>query len=312
MSWITVLLNKPNLIISLDEKTIRIDQKNHGFKRIPLKMIDKVIVEGKPLISSDVWRALTEYNIPAVIMPVRGKGPSVYLSAGLSSKGIINRMHQHKAIQNKKTSLSIARWLLRKKLEGHISLVQMLSAEKTVEFCNQMKCYIEKLYEADSQNNLMGYEGAAAILYFKTLAQLIDKKWKFSGRNKRPPRDPVNALLSLGYVIACSEIHSIIQKKGLDPATGFLHATQMGRDSMILDILEAIRPSVDYFVLQLLSQLTLNDFRTSVKDGCRLTKTGRQVFYSNWGAWQQSGEFMPIKSSTKAILENLISLFPES
>ena len=91
MSYITVFLDQSNVIVSLDEKTIRIDQKDRDFKRIPLQMIDKVIIEGKPLVSSDVWRAFEEYNIPAVIMPVRGKGRTVYLSAGMNSKGIIDR-----------------------------------------------------------------------------------------------------------------------------------------------------------------------------------------------------------------------------
>ena len=309
MSFITVLLDQPNLIVSLDDKTIRLDQKNCEFKRIPLKMIDKVIVEGKPLISSDVWRAFAEYNIPAVIMPARGKGQVVYLSAGMTSKGIMDRIKQHQAVQNEKILLSINRWILKKKFEGQISIIQMFSFYEPVDFCKQMNKYLNELYNANSRSSLMGYEGAAANLYFKELNKIIDPKWNFSGRNRRPPKDPVNALLSLGYVIACSEIHSVIQKKGLDPALGFLHATQIDRDSLVLDVIEAIRPSVDFFVLQLLNKLTLKDFSNSQKDGCRLTKTGRKLFYSNWAIWQNSDEFMSIKSSTIEILENIITFF---
>ena len=222
-----------------------------------------------------------------------------------------DRIKQHKAFHDKKLSLIIARWLLKKKFEGHISIIQIFSNSEPFEFCKQMNKYINKLYSADSQNSLMGYEGADANLYFKELSQLINDKWKFSGRNRRPPKDPVNSLLSLGYVLACSEINSIIQKKGLDPALGFLHAIQAGRDSFVIDILEAIRPSIDFFVLQLLNKLTVNDFSNSQKDGCRLTKTGRKLFYSKWATWQQSDEFMSIKSYTIEILDNIISFFPQ-
>jgi CRISPR-associated protein Cas1 len=98
----------------------------------------------------------------------------------------------------------------------------------------------------------MGQEGAAAIAYFQGLAQIIAPRWGFCGRNRGPPRDPVNALLSLCYTLAAQTILRTLQRKGFDPALGFLHPPEAGRHSLVLDALEPIRPEIDRFVLQLL------------------------------------------------------------
>ena len=90
--------------------------------------------------------------------------------------------------------------------------------------------------------------------------------------------------MSLGYVLAGSIVRQEILKEGLDPCIGFLHAIQSGRESFVLDILEPIRPMVDSFVLDLTQgPLSPERFSNSKKDGCRLDKEGRKVFFQWWG-----------------------------
>jgi len=313
MSCITVYLKDPKIIVTLEDDTIRLDKENCPFKRIPLRMIERVVVEGKPLISSDVWRALVKFNIPAVIIPIRGKGDVVYLDNGLNSKGITERIAQHKAYNNYSCLIKIARWLLDEKLKGQISVIQMLNYDKLEIFIRQMNEYRNKIKYENDHGSLMGYEGAAASYYFQALAELIDDKWNFNGRNRRPPKDPVNALMSLGYVMAGSEVRGILQKKGLDPAIGFLHAAKPYRDNFVLDIIEPVRPVVDKFILNLINNnFTVKDFSFSSKDGCRLNRIGRGIFYSKWSDWQHSDEYTPLKSYIKDIITTILSFFPSS
>jgi len=115
-----------------------------------------------------------------------------------------------------------------------------------------------------------------------------------SGRNRRPPKDPVNALLSLTYTIAMSEMRRAVHQRGLDPCVGFLHSPASGREAMTIDMLELLRPGADAFVLGLLggNRLTLDHFSASDKNGCRLTKEGRGVYYEAWADYRN---FWPLR-----------------
>ncbi len=88
----------------------------------------------------------------------------------------------------------------------------------------------------------------------------------------------------MSYVIAGGEIRREVQIRGLDPAVGFFHALESGRDNMVLDVLEPVRPVVDLFVLDVLEKLSPKDFTTSPEDGCRMLKAARRTFYEAWAA----------------------------
>jgi len=311
MSYLTVLLNHPKIIVTLEDETIRIDSPDKPFRRVPLKMIGHVIIEGKPLVACDVFRALTRYNIPTEILPVRGKGEIAYIGSGIASKGISSRIQQHFAYQNKFCALDIARWLVDLKIGGQQDNILQISNGTAIQLTEQMNTFRKKAKLADSRNSLMGFEGNAASIYFKTLGGLIPERWKFKGRNRRPPRDPVNALLSLGYVLATTEIRRIIQTRGLDPALGFLHVPLPERESLVLDILEPIRPVIDRFVISLIfHQFSLNHFSYSTKDGCRLNKQGRSIFYGSWADWRVSESQELLKTSINHIIKKLMQFFP--
>ena len=314
MSDLTVILDRKELIVRMESKSIRVDRPGGHPERIPLGMIARVILIGSPMVSCDVWRALAEQNIPAILLPSRGGGISAHMGAGLSAT-ITTRIAQHAAAQDDKCSLSIGQWLLDKKLQAQEAVVKKLgNGEPELEsICAQIKSCREGLLKADGRNSLMGHEGAAASAYFTAFAKILPEKWNFCGRNRRPPRDPVNALLSLSYVMTGAEVRRAILQRGLDPALGFLHAPQSGRESLVLDILEPLRPKMDRFILQLLdSSLNLKHFTINNQDGCLLNKKGRSVFFKAWAQWQEPAE--EDKRSLKSMAENfvreLIAFFP--
>ena len=234
------------------------------------------------------------------------------MGAGLSAT-ITTRISQHLAAQDDKCSLSIGQWLLDKKLVAQEGVVRNGNSELE-SICTQIKSCRERLQKADGRNSLMGHEGAAASAYFTAFAKILPEKWNFHGRNRRPPRDPVNALLSLSYVMTGGEVRRAVLQRSLDPALGFLHVPQSGRESLVLDILEPLRPEVDRFVLQLLdSSLNLKHFTTNDQDGCLLNKKGRNIFFRAWVKWQEPCE--EDKKSLKSMAENfvrdLIAFFPD-
>ncbi len=305
MSELTLILDRRELAVGIENKTIRIDRPDSRPERVPLNMIERVIIYGSPMVSCKVWRALAEKNIPAVLLPARGNGSAAYLGTGLAPS-FSNRINQYKTFHDQAKSLKIARWLITQKISGQESIINQLAVDNPAK--NRL-CELKiRLKKAVNRESIMGYEGVAAATYFKIWRKALPDKWKFSGRNRMPPKDPVNALLSYSYTIAGSDIRNSILINGLDPALGFLHVAQTGRESLVLDILEPIRPSLDDFVLQLISNtLNFKDFTTNMTDGCKLTKKGRIKFFKKWAIWNKKDCNTNLKISSNKIIKEVIA-----
>jgi len=130
---------------------------------------------------------------------------------------------------------------------------------------------------------LRGIEGAAARAYFAGLASVMPPALQFTGRNRRPPRDPVNACLSLGYTLLHSQAVQACTSAGLDPLLGFYHRPAFGRESLASDLIEPLRPAIDLWVWEQLRSRTLReDHFSHDKGACLLGKAGRQQFYASW------------------------------
>jgi CRISPR-associated protein Cas1 len=145
----------------------------------------------------------------------------------------------------------------------------------------------QKLHHADTIDKLMGLEGALAAAWFSLLATVLPEKWRFTGRNRRPPQDPFNALLSLAYTLLMAEIRQVLISEGLDPAFGYLHQPVAGREALVLDFTELFRATADFGMYALLEQLSPEDFAYTHDYGCRLTKTARPEFYSFWAQFRE-------------------------
>ena len=134
----------------------------------------------------------------------------------------------------------------------------------------------------------MGYEGIASTAYFSALPHLIlnqKESFPFSGRNKRPPKDAVNAMLSFAYTLIANDISTALETVGLDPYIGFLHTLKPGRASLALDMMEEFRAYLgDRFVLSLINkrQITAHDFLHQSDNGIVLTDSGRKTFITAW------------------------------
>lgn len=136
--------------------------------------------------------------------------------------------------------------------------------------------------------SLRGIEGAAARAYFSALVAVMPPALGFAGRKRRPPTDPVNACLSLGYTLLHLQAVQAAHTHGLDPLLGFYHRPAFGRESLASDLIEPLRAQVDLWVWELLRSRTLREEHFHREgEACLLGKAGRALFYEGWEAAQR-------------------------
>ncbi len=271
--------------VSCDRRTLITVWRDGSKQRTPIRLLENLVIVGNVLVESRVWLALAEAGVPATLLPARGGQRHAALASGLSVTLPLRRQ-QYRCAETPAAALAVARWVVQSKLESYSLPLQRLRGSHPSpceKFARQRARALEKLASAKQVDSLMGLEGAVANAWFALLSQCIPAHWRFEGRNRRPPRDPVNAMLSLGYTLLMSDVRQMLHVEGLDPALGFLHQQHPGREALALDLCELFRAAVDDFVLDTLEQLSPDQFSRHAREGCRLTKAARPVFYTAWG-----------------------------
>jgi CRISPR-associated protein Cas1 len=132
----------------------------------------------------------------------------------------------------------------------------------------------------------MGLEGTGSAAYFRVFGSLLREGWTFEKRTRRPPTDPVNAMLSFAYTLLNQQVLAAVQTVGLDPYVGFLHSTQYGKPALALDLMEEMRPVLaDSVVLSVINKRVLkpDDFEEAL-GAYRLSDGGRRDFLAQWEA----------------------------
>lgn len=288
-----LIIDRRQSVVSLEGQAIRVERPDTDPQRIPLGLLGMVVAHGAPFVACDVWRALAERHIPAVLIPTRGRGETAWVGPGLSATVGIRR-RQHLSASDETATLAIARRMVAMKIDNQLRVARRLSAPGVIELDDPttdreaplFTRLLERIAGLEAMSSVaavMGQEGVAAAAWFEAIGQWAPAHWRFSGRNRRPPRDPINALLSLGYTLLAAEVRSAVQEAGLDPSLGFLHGMAPGRDSLVLDLMEPLRPGVDALVLSLLdTELHPSHFYFRDEEGCRLSKEGRALFYPAW------------------------------
>jgi len=244
---------------------------------IPINQLEYVVVLGHVHFSHDALCALLKQGIPTIISSPQGG--YIGTLSGLPGNQVRRRMAQYDATRNSQTQLNIAKALLHAKLRGQFRLLH----HWRVEVGELLEHALASLPECQSIDALRGHEGAAARGYFAGLrTHLEGSDFKFMGRHYRPAPDPVNALLSLGYALLVAEMDVGVASAGLDRCAGFLHPPEASRPSLLLDLVEPLRPLVDRLVARLLHHsLSPNDFHMEGED-CRMNDGRRGIFYRAW------------------------------
>jgi len=271
------------------QRHLEVDEYNPALQRwrmtrcIPLFDVDRVAIVGRTRVTMDCVRAVMRHGIPVTMLRWNGRLDGRF--APFRDSDACLRVGQYEALADSVWRVQASRKLIQAKILNCRRVLQKgrgadrLGGEEmqVVDQCIQrLKQYAQKASTVEQLDSLRGIEGIAAREYFQGLAQLFPASFPFQGRNRRPPRDAANALLSLTYTFVGNELYSAIAAAGLDPCLGVFHEPTEGRPSLALDLLEPLRaPLCDLFVLRLcnLNMLKPEDFEgNEQKGGVRLTK----------------------------------------
>jgi CRISPR-associated protein Cas1 len=205
-------------------------------------------------------------------------------TVGHGSKNIELRIQQHRAADDPEIALRLARTIVAAKIRNSRTLLRRNHPAPDPVVLNELEALAKKSESSESVPSLLGLEGTAARCYFGAFGGMLKgeaaQSFDLDGRNRRPPKDPINALLSLAYALLVKDCVLAASIVGLDPLLGFLHQPRYGRPALALDLMEEMRPLIaDSVVLTALNTgvVTEGDFvRTPV--GCTLRDAGRRRF----------------------------------
>ena len=290
----TVYVNSPDRYLSLDGENLVISQDGTEIGRVPLHNIERIMTFGHAGASPALMGKCAKNGIELVFMSRNGH--FIARVEGEVKGNVLLRRQQYRIADNEKGSLDIARniisaklfnsrWVLERMIRDHGARIDTELFGKKSEFLNNS---IKQVRNCSDMDSLRGIEGEAASVYFSLFNDMILQQkddFRFDTRNKRPPLDNVNALLSFAYSMATGMCTSALESAGLDPYVGFMHTDRPGRRSLALDMVEEIRSVLcDRFVLTLINKrlVSSDDFVKREDGAVQLTEDGRKNFFSAW------------------------------
>lgn len=281
-------LNSQGLRVGKSGFVLKVQDKETVVQEVRINEICQLNLFGNIQLTTQAVQALCEQEVPIAYFSMGGWFYGV--THGLGVRNIYLRREQFRLADVPGFCLRLARALVAGKIRNQRTLLQRNHVEPPPAALVQMKCMMDDAERAESQEELLGIEGNAARIYFQNFAGMIkpddpfgdnDINFDFKNRNRRPPRDPVNALLSLAYSVLAKDLTIVCHAVGFDPFLGFYHQPRYGRAALALDLMEPFRPLIaDSAVINAINtrMVTSSDF---VKSGnaVSLTPSGRKGFF---------------------------------
>ena len=291
----TLYVTTPEARLTKDGENLVAEVDNEERVRVPFHMLGSVVVFGSIYISPPLIQACAAGGIVLVLLSRFGRFQARV--EGPVSGNVLLRRAQYRASD---TPEEIVRSILVGKIVNQRSVLQRAqrdygdelepSGRKAMSVAtNRLRHIVQRISDSDdSIDRLRGFEGEAARLYFSVFGLLIrvtEPEMAFAGRNRRPPRDPVNALLSFLYTLLVHDCSSAAESVGLDPAVGFFHRDRPGRPSLALDLMEELRPVLaDRLALSLVNrrQVRAKDFQIREGGSVSMSDAARKTVLSAW------------------------------
>ena len=285
----TLYITRQETYLHKERETIVIKQGDTKLGQFPSLALDNIHCFGRVSVSPFLMGYLAELGIGLSFYT--GYGRFLARVQGPETGNVLLRRTQYRWADDHEKSLSVARLMiaakiansratLQRDLRNHGEQPELQHAVK------QLAASLRNTQHASSRESLMGLEGDAASSYFGVFqARIRSKGFNFNGRVRRPPTDPVNALLSFAYSMITQDCVSALQGVGLDPYVGFLHQDRPGRPGLALDLIEEFRAGwADRLVLTLINrqQLKPKDFVHEASGAVRLSDDGRKTFLTHY------------------------------
>jgi CRISPR-associated protein Cas1 len=302
----TLYVTTQGSYVHVDHQTLKVELDGSTRLQVPVHHLGSVVCFGRVMVSPAAIAQCAHDHRDLVFLSEGGRFIARML--GATSGNVLLRLAQHKAYQEPAAVLDMARNFVAAKLQNS-RLVLLREARQALDAnaeerlraaADQLAAIIKALPKCKSLDEVRGNEGEAAATYFSVFKHLVrveTDQFTFDGRNRRPPRDPVNALLSFLYALLRSDCEGAIEGVGLDPQIGFLHAVRPGRPSLALDLMEELRPLVaDRLVLTLINrrQLAVKDFTERPGGGILLSDDGRRTLLTAYQKRKSEEVYHPV------------------
>ena len=287
----TLYVTTPEAYLSKDGLNVVVSVKQQEMFRIPIINIEGIVTFGYMGASPGLMKLCADNGVSLTFLSPNGR--FVSRVQGQTKGNVLLRKTQYQLAEDENVSLHLAQLMVAGKIMNYRNILRRYirdygENDEVMEVANFMDSNRREALRATDKQSLMGVEGIAANRYFEVFPHLILQQkgdFPFSGRNRRPPKDAVNAMLSLAYTLATNEMTAALETVGLDPYVGFLHSLRPGRTSLALDMIEEMRAYMgDRFVLSLINrrQISPKDFLYQGEKGVVLTDNGRKTFLTAW------------------------------
>lgn len=263
--------------------------------QMPVANLENIAVIGNVQITSQALQMLMTKGVDVNYFSFSGR----YLghTAAEASRNIFLRLAQYELYYNVERRLEIARSIVDNKILNQINMIRKFPFSNK-EYVWQadvekMEQHRQKLPNKQTSNEILGIEGICSNIYFGVFGKMFRCECKFQGRNRRPPKDPVNVIISLGYTFLTKEVNNALDAESFEMYLGFLHGIRYGRKSLALDIVEEFRqPVVDRLVIRLFNKRMITEFDFSEEEGkILLNEEGFKKFCKEFERWMTDKSF---------------------
>jgi len=298
-----LFLNTPGYRVGCKDEVLTVKDKDTLIEEVRMRDVSHIALFGNVQISTQAIQSLCELEIPVTYFSMGGWFYGI--TRGHALKNVFLRMEQFRLARDETTCLSLARRFVHGKIRNHRTLLMRNHLEPPEAIITKLKRASEDALEAQSIEQLLGIEGAAASQYFQQFGGMVKVEeeddlpglglptqnsnqrtfnFSFTNRNRRPPTDPVNAMLSLAYSLLAKDCTLAALAVGFDPYLGFYHQPRFGRPALGLDLMEEFRPLIaESTVLSCINNRIVTD-KDFVKAGqaVNLTVSGRKRFFQTY------------------------------
>lgn len=287
----TLYVTTPEAYLSKDGLNVVVSVKQNEIFRIPIHNIEQIVTFGYMGASPGLMKLCADNNVSLTFLSPQGR--YISRSQGPTKGNVLLRKAQYKYSDDPNYALHLSKLFIGGKIQNYRNILRRFirdngndtiieSAADSLLNCKR------RVLNTTTVDSVRGIEGEAATYYFAVFSRLLlcqKEAFVFKGRNRRPPKDAVNAMLSFVYTLICNDITAALETIGLDPYVGFLHTLRPGRASLSLDMMEELRAYLgDRLVLSLINrrQITIKDFIQQGDEGIVMTDSGRKTILTAW------------------------------
>lgn len=294
-----------------------VTKKSNTLLDVPIIQVENISVIGNVQITTQALHLMIERGIDVSYFTYAGK--YIGHASAESSKNIFLRFEQYQIYLDLEQRLKMARDIVDNKIRNQMALIRNYRFEGG-EYdwkadALQMDKYRKTLPERKTSNEILGVEGICSNIYFRAFGHMLKCDFSFNGRNRRPPKDPVNVIISLAYTFLTKEMCGILESESFEPYLGFLHGIRYGRKSLALDMIEEFRqPAIDRLVIMLFNKRMIGqyDFDFTEEGSVLLNEDGFRKFCTEYERWMTGKNSLSGEKSFRGCMRSQIASLKRS